>query len=289
MKIPELFDQKKPVFSYEIFPPKQEATMGTIFETVEGLKDCKPDFISVTYGAGGGLTNHMTCDIAYSIKDEYGIEPLAHLTCVNSSRLDVRIMIERFLDAGVENIMALRGDIVEGKEHKEDFLHANELAIELQRKCQGSIEIIGACYPEGHYQSKSLEEDIHNLKYKIGAGVKLLISQLFFDNNKFYSFIGKARNMGISVPISAGIMPIVRKNQIEKTVRLSGASLPPEFLDMLDAYENDPKGLYNAGIEYAVRQARDLIKSGAEGIHIYTMNNADVARRVHAGVKDLLD
>lgn len=287
MKIPELYEQKKPVISFEIFPPKIEASMGTIFKTVDGITDCEPDFISVTYGAGGGLTNHMTCDIAFTIKDEFDIEPLPHLTCVNSSRLDVRIMIERFLDAGVENIMCLRGDIVEGKEVKKDFAYANELAIELQRKCQEKIEILGACYPEGHYESKSLEEDIHNLKYKIGAGVKVLISQLFFDNDKFYTFLGKARNMGIRVPVSAGIMPIVKRIQVEKTVRLSNASLPPKFTEMLDKYENDPAGLYDAGIEYAIEQARDLIRSGVDGVHIYTMNNADVARRVYAGIKDL--
>ncbi|MBQ9708000.1 MAG: methylenetetrahydrofolate reductase [Firmicutes bacterium] len=288
MKIPEIFEQKKPVFSFEVFPPKKEASMGTILETVAGLTECKPDFISVTYGAGGGLNSYKTCDIAFAIKDEYDIEPLPHLTCVNSTKLDVRIMIERFMDAGIENIMALRGDIVEGQRNKEDFRHANELAIELQRKCQGNIEILGACYPECHYECRSLEEDINNLKYKIGAGVKVLITQLFFDNDKFYTFIGKARSMGINVPISAGIMPIVKKSQVERTVKLSSASIPADFAAMLDKYENDPAGLYQAGIDYAIKQSRDLIRSGVDGIHVYTMNNAEVAKAVHDGVKDLL-
>ena len=288
MRIPELFEQKKPVFSFEIFPPKREANVDSIYETVEGLKECQPDFISVTYSAGGTNNNKLTCEIASKIKHEYGIEPLAHLTCVNSTRLDVRIMIERFVDAGIENIMALRGDIVEGQDMKHDFLHANELAIELQRKCQDNIEILGACYPEVHYQSKSMDEDIHNLKYKIGAGVKVLITQLFFDNDKFYMFLGKARNMGINVPVSAGIIPIVKKSQIERTVALSGSSLPKDFLDMIEKYQEDAPSLYDAGIEYAIKQGRDLIENGTEGIHIYTMNNADVARKVHAGLKDLL-
>ena len=288
MKIPELFEQKKPVFSFEIFPPKRESNIDNIYRTVEGLTECRPDFISVTYGAGGTSSNYLTCDIAARIKHEYGIEPLAHLTCVNSSKLDVRIMIERFIDANIENVMALRGDIIPDMERQNDFEHANDLAIELQRKCQERIEILGACYPEGHYQSKSIDEDIQNLKYKIGAGVKVLITQLFFDNDKFYSYVGKARNMGIKVPITAGIMPIVKKSQIEKTIKLSGSSIPDDFAAMIEKYQDNPEALYDAGIDYAVRQARDFIMNGTDGIHIYTMNNADVARRVHSGVKDLL-
>ena len=288
MKIPELFEQKKPVFSFEIFPPKRESNIDNIYRTVEGLTECRPDFISVTYGAGGTSSNYLTCDIAARIKHEYGIEPLAHLTCVNSSKLDVRIMIEIFIDANIENVMALRGDIIPDMERQNDFEHANDLAIELQRKCQERIEILGACYPEGHYQSKSIDEDIQNLKYKIGAGVKVLITQLFFDNDKFYSYVGKARNMGIKVPITAGIMPIVKKSQIEKTIKLSGSSIPDDFAAMIEKYQDNPEALYDAGIDYAVRQARDLIMNGTDGIHIYTMNNADVARRVHSGVKDLL-
>ena len=288
MKIPELFEQKKPVFSFEIFPPKRESNIDNIYRTVEGLTECRPDFISVTYGAGGTSSNYLTCDIAARIKHEYGIEPLAHLTCVNSSKLDVRIIIERFIDANIENVMALRGDIIPDMERQNDFEHANDLAIELQRKCQERIEILGACYPEGHYQSKSIDEDIQNLKYKIGAGVKVLITQLFFDNDKFYSYVGKARNMGIKVPITAGIMPIVKKSQIEKTIKLSGSSIPDDFAAMIEKYQDNPEALYDAGIDYAVRQARDLIMNGTDGIHIYTMNNADVARRVHSGVKDLL-
>ena len=288
MKIPELFEQKKPVFSLEIFPPKKKANIDTIYDTVAKLAECNPDFISVTYGAGGNLADNSTCEIASNIKKKYGIETAAHLTCVNSTREDVKEMIGRFQAADIRNVLALRGDIVPDQEIKKDFEHANELAIEIQRKCNDDIEILGACYPEGHYESRSLDEDIHNLKYKIGAGVKALITQLFFDNQLFYEFVGKARMMGIKVPISAGIMPIVNSRQIERTVALSGASLPHEFTKMIGLYEHDPEGLFDAGIEYAVNQIRDLITNGVDGIHLYIMNNPEVARRVYEDIKDLL-
>ena len=288
MKIPELFEQKKPVFSLEIFPPKKKANIDTIYDTVAKLAECNPDFISVTYGAGGNLADNSTCEIASNIKKKYGIETAAHLTCVNSTREDVKEMIGRFQAADIRNVLALRGDIVPDQEIKKYFEHANELAIEIQRTCNDDIEIRGACYPEGHYESRSLDEDIHNLKYKIGAGVKALITQLFFDNQLFYEFIGKARMMGIRVPISAGIMPIVNSRQIERTVALSGASLPHEFTKMIGLYENDPEGLFDAGIEYAVNQIRDLITNGVDGIHLYIMNNPEVARRVYEDIKDLL-
>ena len=197
-------------------------------------------------------------------------------------------MISRFQDADIENVMALRGDIVPGEDIKREFRHANELAIEIQRKCNDNLEILGACYPEGHYQSENLEEDIQNLKYKIGAGVRVLITQLFFDNDVFYEFLDLARSDGIAVPISAGIMPIVKASQIEKTVQLSGASLPHEFTAMISRYEHDPEGLYEAGIEYAIRQSRDLIDHGVDGVHLYTMNDPRVAIRVHEGIRDLL-
>ena len=252
------------------------------------LSVCKPDFISVTYGAGGSMTDNYTCEIASTIKKRFGIETLAHLTCINSSREDVKEMIGRFQAAEIENVLTLRGDIVPDQEIKKDFHHANELAIEVQRKCNDDIEILGACYPEGHYESKSLDEDIQNLKYKIGAGVKALISQLFFDNQLFYEFIGKARMLGINVPVSAGIMPIVNSRQIERTVALSGASLPHDFTKMIGLYENKPEELFEAGIEYASNQIRDLITNGVDGIHVYIMNNADVAIKVYDNIKDLL-
>ncbi|NLD19279.1 MAG: methylenetetrahydrofolate reductase [NAD(P)H] [Clostridiales bacterium] len=288
MKISELYKTKKPIFSLEIFPPKRKSNIESIYSTVEKLVVCKPDFISVTYGAGGNIADNSTCEIAANIKKKYGIETMAHLTCVNSTRDDVKEMIGRFAEANIENVLALRGDIVPGEDLKKEFAHANELAIEIQRKCNDDLEILGACYPEGHYESKSLAEDIQNLKYKIGAGVKVLITQLFFDNNAFYEFLGRARNAGISVPVSAGIMPIVNARQIEKTVQLSGASLPHEFTRMIGLYEHDPEALYEAGIKYAVGQIRDLMENGVDGIHLYSMNNPDVALRVYDEIRDLI-
>ena len=288
MRIPELFDQKRPVFSMEIFPPQKKANIESIYDTVEKITVCKPDFISVTYGAGGSMTDNYTCEIASNIKKKFGIETLAHLTCINSSREDVKEMIGRFQDADIKNILTLRGDIAEDCDIKKDFHHANELAIEVQRKCSDDLEILGACYPEGHYESKSLDEDIQNLKYKIGAGVKVLISQLFFDNQLFYEFMGKARMLGIDVPVSAGIMPITNARQIQRTVALSGASLPHDFTKMIGLYDNKPEELFEAGIEYAANQIRDLITNGVDGIHLYIMNNADVALKVYENIKDLL-
>lgn len=288
MRISEIFASKKPVFSLEIFPPKKKANIETIYDTVAQLTVCRPDFISVTYGAGGNMADNSTCEIASKIKKDYGIEGVAHLTCVNSSREDVKEMIDRFHKADIKNVLALRGDIVPDRPRKDDFAHANELAIEIQRKCNDDLDILGACYPEGHYESRSLDEDIHNLKYKIGAGANVLITQLFFDNKCFYEFIGKARMMGIKVPVSAGIMPIVNSRQIERTVALSGASLPPEFTKMISTYEYDPEGLFEAGIAYAVGQIRDLITNGVDGIHLYTMNNPKVALKVYEEIKDLL-
>ena len=292
MRIPEIYRNKKadgkPVFSLEVFPPKRKSNRDSIYEAVEILKVTEPDFISVTYGAGGNVADFSTCEIASNIKKEYGIETLAHLTCINSSREDVKTMIQMLKDAKIENVMALRGDIVPGEDIKREFAHANELAIEIQRKGKGELEILGACYPEGHYDAPSLDADIQNLKYKIGAGVSALITQLFFDNYKFCTFLEKVRKDGISVPISAGIMPIVKASQIEKTVQLSGASMPHEFTELIARYQHEPKALYEAGIEYAIGQCRDLIARGVDGVHIYTMNDPKVAVRVHEGIKDLL-
>jgi len=286
MKIPNLYEIKKPVFSLEVFPPKRQAKIDSIYETIEQLRVCRPDFISVTYGAGGSAADNATCEIASNVKQRFGVEPLAHLTCVNSSRDDVTEMIRQFAWHNIGNVLALRGDIIPGQTIQRDFSHANELAIEIQKN--SGLQILGACYPEGHYESKNLQEDIQNLKYKIGAGVKALITQLFFDNQKFYYFMEQARAAGITAPVSAGIMPIVSKKQIEKTVALSGASLPRRFTGMISLYENDPKGLYENGIQYAVEQIRDLLHHGADGIHLYTMNNPDVSLAVYERIQDLL-
>lgn len=288
MKIPELFEKKKPVYSFEIFPPKKIDNIEKVYNTVDGLAHLKPDFISVTFGAGGKQKDTLTGEIASNIKNKYGIESMAHLTCINSTKEQLRNIIEDLDEKGIENVMALRGDINEETGPLGDYSHANELAVEVQ-KIDDKIQIMGACYPEGHYEAQDLDEDVENLKYKIGAGAKALITQLFFDNEKFYEFIAKVRDAGIDVPISAGIMPITNKSQIERTVELSGSSLPKPFTNMIARYEDDPEGLYEAGIDYAVGQIRDLIEHGVDGIHLYTMNNPKVAEAVTERIADLLD
>ena len=287
MQIPELFEKKKPVYSFEIFPPKKIGNLDNIYSTVENLAHLEPDFISVTFGAGGKTKDTLTGEIASTIRDRFGIESMAHVTCINSSKQQVERIIEDLNDRGIENVMALRGDINEETGPVGEFSHANELAIEIQ-KIDDNINIMGACYPEGHYEQESLDEDIENLKYKIGGGVKGLVTQLFFDNAKFYDFVERVRAAGITVPISAGIMPITNKRQIERTVALSGSSLPKKFTNMIAKYEDDPEGLFDAGIDYAVYQIRDLIQHGVDGIHLYTMNNAKVAEGVTAKIADLL-
>ena len=207
---------------------------------------------------------------------------------MNSTKEDVKEMIGRFADADIENVLALRGDIVSEEDIKTDFKHANELAIEVQRKCSDNLEILGACYPEGHYESRSLDEDIQNLKYKIGAGVKVLITQLFFDNQVFYEFVGKARLYGYRCSCVRRHNAYSESRQIEKTVALSGASLPHKFTKMIGLYENDAEGLFEAGIEYAVEQIRDLITNGADQSSAASMNNPKVALKVYENIKDLL-
>lgn len=287
MKIPELYNERKFVYSFEIFPPKKMDNIDKVYSTVDGLAHLEPDFISVTFGAGGKCKDTLTGEIASTIKNKHGIETMAHLTCINSTKEQVRTILKDLDERGIENVMALRGDINEETGPLGEFQHANELAVEVQ-KIDDRIQILGACYPEGHYESDDLDEDIENLKYKIGAGAKALITQLFFDNSLFYDFIDKVRNAGIDVPVSAGIMPITNRNQIKRTVELSGSSLPKSFTNMIAKYENDPEGLFDAGIEYATEQIRDLIEHGVDGIHLYTMNNAEVAERITENISDLL-
>lgn len=286
MRIPELFKEKKTVFSFEIFPPKKTSGIETIYNTIGSLAQLSPDFISVTYGAGGNVMDKSTCEIASRIKRDHGIEPLAHLTCVNSTKEQAAYTIGQLNASGIENIMALRGDINPNVPVKEDFKHASELALEI--KNLSDMSIMGACYPEGHYEAPSIEQDIENLKFKLDAGVEGLVTQLFFDNGKFFEFMEKVRAAGITAPVSAGIMPIISTKLIQKTVTLSGCSLPHDFTRMLSSYENDSQALFDAGIDYASRQIRELIEHGVEGIHLYIMNNAAVAQRITENIRDML-
>ncbi|MCI7804081.1 MAG: methylenetetrahydrofolate reductase [NAD(P)H] [Oscillospiraceae bacterium] len=285
MKIRDMFE-KGTVFSFEIFPPKKTAPVEIIYNTLEELKDLKPDFISVTYGAGGSGNNVSTCEIAQTIRDKYGIEPAAHLPCINYTKDEITAILKDFEEHGIENILALRGDINPDIPPKKEFKYASELVEFIKSK--GDFDIAGACYPEGHVDTPDMVQDVLNLKKKVDAGASHLISQLFFDNQFFYSFVEKAKIAGINVPIEAGIMPVTNKKSIERMVSMCGASLPPKFAKMMQKYENNPEALRDAGIAYAIDQIVDLVSNGVDGIHLYTMNNAYVARRISEAVGNII-
>lgn len=286
MQLATLFNEKKTILSFEVFPPKKTSSIDTIYATLDDLKDLKPDFISVTYGAGGNAGDTATCEIASAIKNKYHIEPLAHLTCVNSTKSEIEVILNRLEQSGISNILALRGDINPEIPPKHEFKFASELVAFIKER--GGFQVSAACYPEGHLESVNLVEDILNLRKKVDAGAEHLISQLFFDNTYFYNFHEKARIAGINVPIEAGIMPVVNKAQIERMVTLCGASLPSKFTKMLQRFEHSPEALRDAGIAYAIDQIVDLISQGVDGIHLYTMNNSYIARKISESISGII-
>lgn len=286
MKIPSLFGKGKTVFSFEIFPPKKDGSIDTVYKTLDALTDLHPDFISVTYGAGGTAAGCSTGEIAAIIKEKYHTESIAHLTCVNSTFAEIDEKIRDFEERGIENVLALRGDINPDIPPKHDFAHASDLITYM--KSRSSLSFSGACYPEGHQDSANMIEDILNLKKKVDAGAEHLISQLFFDNSHFYEFRDRARIAGINVPIEAGIMPCTNARQIQRMVSMCGASLPVKFTKMIQRYENNDEAMRDAGIAYAVDQIIDLAANGVDGIHLYTMNNPYVARKISESVEKVL-
>ena len=286
MFISHLYKEKNCVFSVEVFPPKKITSKEKLYHSLTEISKLNPDFISVTYGAGGSNGGMSTCEIAQYIQTQLKITALAHLTCVGADRQTIQQKLDELHQAGIHNILALRGDANPQLAFSKEFAHASDLANEILK--QGGFCIAGACYPEGHPESPSLAQDVDSLKYKQQAEVNPLITQLFFDNLHFYRFLNLMRKKGISIPVSAGIMPIVNTNQIERTIKLSSASLPQKFTKMIARWQYDEQSLFEAGIEYAVEQIRDLIESGADGIHLYAMNNPIVAQKVYDGIKDLL-
>ncbi|MFA5658414.1 MAG: methylenetetrahydrofolate reductase [NAD(P)H] [Oscillospiraceae bacterium] len=285
MKTADLFESKT-VLSFEIFPPKPTASENTIFETLDGLKDLNPDFISVTYGAGGGEGSEKTLKIASAVKNKYGIESVAHLPGINLSKKNVLKILDGLQKNNVENILALRGDMASDITPFGDFYHANEL-IEFIRE-NGHFNILAACYPEGHTESADSITDIKNLKRKVDSGANQLITQLFLDNDYFYAFRERAALAGINIPIEAGIMPVTGKNQIERMVKLCGIKLPKKFIKIIEKYEHNPAALRDAGTAYAIDQIVDLVSQGADGIHLYTTNKPDIARKIHDAVFRLI-
>ncbi|MCL2054792.1 MAG: methylenetetrahydrofolate reductase [NAD(P)H] [Oscillospiraceae bacterium] len=292
MKLSSLFNSGKTVLSFEVFPPKKTSPVETVYKTLDELASLTPDFISVTYGASGsnaGAENNAantTLNIAAYIQNDLKIPSVAHLTCVYSTKEGIKSCIEAFAENKIENILALRGDINPEFPRKHDFEYASDLVRFIKQN--GDFCVSGACYPECHLEAKDLRSDIRNLKTKVEAGAEHLVTQLFFDNAIFYSFAEKLEIAGIDVPVEAGIMPVVNKKQIERMVSLCGASLPAKFTKMLQKYEHNPEALRDAGLAYAIDQIADLISNGVSGIHLYTMNNPLVAKRITDSIRSLL-
>ena len=287
MSIVELFEDKT-VFSFEVFPPKKESGVETIYDTLKDLKELNPDFISVTYGAGGSGTNGVsTADLCSLIKNEYGIETIAHLSCLYNTKESVDKILDELNANGVKNILALRGDVDPSRVIEHDFKYASELTEYIMSKDMG-FEITGACYPEVHQEAEDLQTDVSNLKKKVDAGASHLISQLFFDNNSFYEFMDEARGAGIDVPVEAGIMPVTNKSQIERMVSMCGASIPAKLSKLLQRFGDDKMAMRDAGISYAIDQIMDLVANGVDGVHIYTMNDAYVARKITEAVNNIM-
>ena len=286
MKIKNIFDEKEVVFSLEVFPPRPDVPIENIYQTLEELKDINPDYISVTYGAGGGVKKNRTCELSSIIKEKYDVEALAHLTCINSDQKTLNTILNRLEQKNIDNILALRGDKPNEGEPVGEYDYAYQLINHINS--HNDFGVAAACYPEGHLESESLDKDIEHLKEKVDCGVDYLITQMFFDNSLFYKFREKARKEGIDVPIEAGIMPVINKKQVDRIIELSDAYFPEKFNKILDKYDDNPEALRDAGIAYAVEQIVDLISSEVDGIHLYTMNNPYVARRIKEAVGSLI-
>ena len=290
MKIIDLLKKDTLSLSFEVFPPKTEASFETVKNATEEIAKLRPPFMSVTYGAGGG-TSKFTLDIAQNIKECYGVASLAHLTCVSSTKETVAEKIKDIKAAGIENVMALRGDIPAELENSDRsgwaYRHAIDLVREL-KEANPEFCIGGACYPEIHPESASRNEDIKYLKEKVDAGCDFLTTQMFFDNNLLFSFLYKIREAGITVPVIPGIMPITNANQIERAIKLSGSFMPRRFVNLVDKFGSDPDAMKQAGIAYATDQIIDLYANGITNVHVYSMNNPDVAQKIQSNLSDIL-
>ena len=290
MKLKELLKKDTLSLSFEVFPPKVESSFDSVKTATEEIAKLHPAFMSVTYGAGGG-TSRYTLDIAENIKKTYGVPTLAHLTCVSSTPETVRARIADMQAAGIENVLALRGDLTPelqqngcGNQH---YKHAVDLVREL-KDCDADFCVGGACYPEIHPESANRAEDIRYLKEKVDAGCDFLTTQMFFDNNLLYAFLYKIREAGITVPVIPGIMPITNANQIERAIALSGSFVPGRFLSLVDKFGGDPAAMKQAGIAYATDQIIDLYANGIRCVHVYSMNKPDVAEKIQSNLSDIL-
>lgn len=278
----------KPVFSFEVFPPKKTMGIDVVYNTLDELKELHPDFISVTYGAGGSENSSNTLNIANRIEKVCGVESVVHLPCINMTKEDASKVLGEFKAAGVKNILALRGDRIPDRPPLNDFPHASDLISFIKEwDKDNQFKIYAACYPEMHPESQNVIADVNAIKIKQDAGAQSFLSQLFFDNEKFYRFTERARLAGVNVPLEAGIMPATNKKSIERMVSLTNAELPAKFTKMMAKYQDNPEAIRDAGIAYAIDQIVDLVTNGVEGIHLYTMNNSYVARRINEAVRSL--
>ena len=290
MKLMELFKQDTLSLSFEVFPPKTDSAFDSVKHATEEIAKLRPSFMSVTYGAGGG-TSQYTLEIAKNIKQNYGVPTLAHLTCVSSTRETVKQKIEQMKAAGIENVMALRGDLtpeLEGADRSSwAYRHAVDLIHDI--KASGADFCIGgACYPEIHPESANQKEDIRYLKEKVDAGCSFLTTQMFFDNNLFYNFLYKIREAGITVPIIPGVMPITGAGQVERAIKLSGSFMPQRFKALVDKFGGSPDAMKQAGIAYATDQIIDLFANGITNVHVYSMNKPDVAAKIKENISEIL-
>ncbi len=286
MKITELYEKKKRSLSFEIFPPKKDSELKNIDATLEVLCELKPDFISVTFGAGGSSNCNRTIELARKIKYEYQIEPVVHLTCLTYDRPEMDAFIEVLQQEGIQNVLALRGDRNPNISEKNDFKHASDLISYLKKNADFCIA--GACYPECHPESKNRVSEMKYLKTKVDAGAQVLLSQLFFDNEQFFGFADDCRIAGIDVPVIPGIMPVINAAQIRRMVTMCGASFPERFQKIIHKYEDRKEALFDAGMSYALSQIIDLLASDIDGIHLYTMNNPIVARKICEGIHNII-
>lgn len=287
MKLTELFKPGKPTLSFEVFPPKTTDKIESVKKATEEIAALHPVFMSVTYGAGGG-TSAYTVAVAKNIQETQKVPTLAHLTCVSSTREQIDHQLSLLVENGIENIMALRGDVPEGASAPEEwsFQHASELITYIKTK--GDFCIGGACYPEGHPESANQREDIQNLKKKVEAGCDFLTTQMFFDNNILYNFLYKILEAGIRVPVVAGIMPVTNGRQIARICRISGNALPPRFKQIIDRFADYPAAMKQAGVAFATEQIIDLLANGVEHIHVYSMNKPDVAAKIMDNLSKIL-
>lgn len=289
MKIKDLLQNKKVTFSCEIFPPKAGTDMSRMDEIIREIAALHPDFISVTYGAGGS-TSKRTVEIASKIQDTYGIPAMAHLTCVSSTKEEVVTMLDRIEENHIENILALRGDIPQDMDFPSPrhYRYACELIQDIRSQKGDRFCIGGACYPEGHVECEHKEDDIDYLKQKVESGCDFLTTQMFFDNNVFYNFLYRIMAKGIQVPVVAGVMPVTNSRQIKRSCELSGTTLPPRFKAIADTFSDKPLAMKQAGIAYATEQIIDLLSNGVNHIHLYTMNNPEIAAKIMDNLSGIL-